>query len=106
MELNAVIEMGKVLIRKDIALARSQKELLRLQLAEDERQDNVFGVAKTLQVELDFGTVTIAWDDPRGALEVIEGVKKATLTDRLEDIVAICELRSFSIGRFSPAIRN
>ena len=104
MELNAVIEMGKVLVRKEIALARSQKELLKLQRAEDERDDNVYGVAKTVQLELDFGTATIAWDDPRGALEVIEGVKKATLTDRLEDIVAICQLRFFSIGRFPASI--
>lgn len=104
MELNAVIEMGKDLIRKDLALARCQKELLQLKRDEEERQDNIYGVARILQVELELGTATIAWDDPRGALEVIEGVKNAAFQYPVEDIASICDLRSFSLGRFFPAI--
>lgn len=101
MELNAVIEMGQALVRKDIALARSQDELLRLKRAEEERCDNVYGVATILQFELGIGAATISWDDQRGALEVIEDVKKAVLSDQLNDIVSICGLRSFSIMSLS-----
>lgn len=72
----SVLELGKALVVKDIALAFAQKKILELQQISDEKEDNIHGIQKTVQLDIQAGRISVSWADERGALEVIDQVKK------------------------------